>query len=134
MQSPPPVPVSANGSVQAIVCGMNERETTVGELADVMRTFVRERDWEKFHTPKNLAMSLAIEAAEVMELFQWLTPEQSIETAADPDKRREVADEMSDVLAYLLSLANAMQIDLAAAFESKMKQVRVKYPPPAQDT
>lgn len=113
---------------------MNERETTVGELADVMRAFVRERDWEKFHSPKNLAMSLAIEAAEVMELFQWLTLEQSIETAADDAKRQEVADELSDVLAYLLSLANVMQIDLAAAFDSKMKRVRVKYPPPSPDT
>ena len=112
---------------------MNDQQTTVAELSAVMREFVRKRRWEEFHTPKNLAISLAIESAEVMELFQWLTPEQSAETAADAAKRQEVADELSDVLAYLLSLANVMQIDLAAAFESKMRRVRIKYPAPSEE-
>lgn len=107
---------------------MNANETTIGELAGVMLAFVRERNWEKFHSPKNLSMSLAIEAAEVMELFQWLTIEEASATALDSAKTKEVADELSDVLAYLLALANVMQIDLAAAFESKMERVRIKYP------
>jgi NTP pyrophosphatase (non-canonical NTP hydrolase) len=107
---------------------MNDRETTVEELQDVMRQFVSERNWQKFHTPKNLAMSLTIEAGEVLELFQWLTPEESIAKANDPEAKAAVGDELSDVLAYLLSLSQSMGIDLAAAFESKMKRVRIKYP------
>ena len=107
---------------------MNANETTVGEVAEVMRQFVAARNWEKFHTPKNLAMAMAVEAAEVIELFQWLTPEEALATAGDSKKRQEVADELSDVFAYLLALSNAMNIDLAAAFESKMERVRVKYP------
>jgi NTP pyrophosphatase (non-canonical NTP hydrolase) len=109
---------------------MNDHQTTVHQMAEVMRRFVGQRNWESFHTPKNLAMSLAIEAAEVMELFQWLTPEQSAIATQDAERREEVADELADVLAYLLALASATGIDLAAAFESKMRKVEQKYPPP----
>jgi dCTP diphosphatase len=116
------------------MCGMNDHETTLEQITDVMRQFVRERNWQPFHTPKNLAMSLAIESAEVMELFQWLTAEESLALAEDPEKRGELADELSDVLAYLVSIAAVMKIDLAAAFESKMKRVRVKYPAPETGT
>ena len=93
-----------------------------------MSQFVRERDWEKFHRPKNLAMSLAIEAAELMEHFQWLDHDQADQALADPRTRREVADEMADVLSFLLSLANATGIDLARAFTDKMESTCRKYP------
>ncbi len=107
---------------------MNDRGTTVAELRDAMARFVAQRGWERFHRPKNLSMSLAIEAGELMEHFQWLTHEEVDASLADATVRGEVADEMADVLAYLLSLANAVGIDLAAAFEAKMARNETKYP------
>lgn len=110
---------------------MHDNQTTLAELRQLVARFVAEREWQEFHTPKNLAMSLAIEAAEVMEHFQWSTAEEALAAATDAQKRGEVADELADVLAYLLSLSAAMQIDLSAALEAKMKLNAVKYPPPA---
>ncbi|HEX4985824.1 MAG TPA: nucleotide pyrophosphohydrolase [Burkholderiales bacterium] len=92
-----------------------------------LRRFAAERDWERFHTPKNLAMSVAIEAAEVMEHFQWLTAEQS--AAPDAAARREIAHELADVLLYLVRLADALDIDLAAAAREKIGLNAIKYPP-----
>lgn len=106
----------------------NDRRTTVFALRRRMAAFVAARDWRKFHRPKNLSMSLAIEAAELMEHFQWLTHAQADRLLADSAARKEVADEMADVLSFLLSLANATGIDLAAAFESKMAANEHKYP------
>ncbi len=107
---------------------MNDAETTVLELRQVIDRFVAERDWHQFHTPKNLAMSLAIEAAELMEHFQWLTPEQSWQVASQPDKKAQVGEEISDVLCYLLALANELKLDAAAALEAKMVKNAQKYP------
>lgn len=104
----------------------SDSATSVCELKTLMATFVRERDWSRFHSPKNLSMSLAIEAAELMEHFQWLTIEQS--RSIDDDKKSEVADEIADVCCYLLALCNEMQIDLASAVENKMIRNREKYP------
>ncbi len=105
-----------------------DKQTTVAALRAVVAEFVAERDWRQFHTPKNLSMSLAIEAAELMEHFQWLTPRESRELAQDPDKLGEVGDELSDVLCYALALANELGIDVASAFERKMATNRKKYP------
>jgi NTP pyrophosphatase (non-canonical NTP hydrolase) len=88
--------------------------------------FVHERDWAQFHTPKNLAMSVAIEAAEIMEHFQWSTGEQS--HALTPAKRDEVANEIGDVLIYLLRLARTLGIDPVAAATAKLALNRSKYP------
>ncbi|MFP4105420.1 MAG: nucleotide pyrophosphohydrolase [Phycisphaerae bacterium] len=116
--------------------------TTVQQLRDRMAEFVRERDWEQFHRPKNLAMSIAIEAAELMEHFQWVTHEQADELLEDPALRQEVSDEVADILCYLLSMANATGLDLSEAFETKLAKTRRKYPkdlvrgryaPPRQD-
>ena len=107
---------------------MNDAETTVSQLRHIVDRFVAERDWHQFHTPKNLAMSLAVEAAELMEHFQWLTPEQSWEVADQPDKKAEVGEELSDVFCYLLALANELKLDMAAAFEAKMIKNAEKYP------
>jgi NTP pyrophosphatase (non-canonical NTP hydrolase) len=107
---------------------MNDAQTTVAQLRERIRRFVAERDWNQFHTPKNLAMSLAIEAAELMEHFQWLTPEQSAALGEDPARREAVGEEMADVLAYLLALANQLDLDLAAVFEVKMTKNERKYP------
>ena len=109
---------------------MNDDTTPIVTLKQWMAQFVAERNWQVFHTPKNLAMSLAIEAAELMEHFQWLTTDESLAVRNQPDKRGEVADELADVLCYAISLANALDIDIATAVREKMKKNAVKYPPP----
>ena len=107
---------------------LSDETTTIGELRRRVAAFVAEREWEKYHRPKNLAMSLAVEAAELMEHFQWLDHDESDALLADPAVRREVADEMADIMAFLLSLANATGIDLAGAMVSKMGKNEKKYP------
>lgn len=108
---------------------MTDSTTTIAQLRQRVAEFVSQREWEKYHRPKNLAMGLAIETAELMEHFQWLTAEEADRAMADEAVRREVADELADVLAFLLSLANATGIDLSSAFENKMSQNEIKYPP-----
>ena len=107
---------------------MNDGNTYLGELREMIARFVQERDWQKFHSPKNLAMSLAIEAAELMEHFQWLTPEQSREIASQPETLEMAGEEMADVLCYLLALANELQMDLSAAVRAKLIKNGQKYP------
>src|SRR6516164_10974924 len=98
---------------------MSDDATTVAQLRRAIQTFVDERDWRRFHTPKNLAMSLAIEAAELMEHFQWLDREESMARGRDPVRRGQIAEEMADVACYLLSMANALDIDLSEAVRAK---------------
>ncbi len=102
--------------------------TTLAELRRLVEEFVSARDWHHFHTPKNLAMALAIEAAELMEHFQWLTPEQSRQVAEDPTRRDAVAEELADVLCYGIAMANELGIDIAAAVFAKMRKNAAKYP------
>jgi dCTP diphosphatase len=99
---------------------------SLDDLRERLRRFAAERDWEQFHTPKNLAMSVAIEAAEIMEHFQWLSTSQSanLDTAA----RHEVALEIADVLLYLVRLADVLDIDVAAAAREKIALNAHKYP------
>ena len=97
-------------------------------LAAHVAAFVAERDWEQFHSPKNLAMSVAIEAAELMEVFQWLDPQQAERVGDDPVLRKAVEEEAADVFAYLLSLSNRVGFDLGAALLAKMERNAVKYP------
>lgn len=103
---------------------MNDAKTSVADLKHLVQTFVDDRDWSRHHTPKNLSMSVAIEAAELMEHFQWKTSGAS-ESQID---RAEVENEIADVAAYLLSLCNALQIDLSEAMTRKMKLNAEKYP------
>jgi NTP pyrophosphatase (non-canonical NTP hydrolase) len=107
---------------------MNDCSTSVDQLRQLLRQFVDERDWQPFHNPKNLAMSLAIEAAELMEHFQWLTPEEATQAAADPDQREAICDEIADCLAYVLAMANTINIDLSTELLRKMEKNAVKYP------
>lgn len=93
-------------------------------LRDLIRTFVDERDWAQFHTPKNLAMAMSIEAAEVMEHFQWLPTGREL----TDDKKLAVSHELADVLVYLVRLADVLDIDLPAAVAEKMQLNREKYP------
>jgi NTP pyrophosphatase (non-canonical NTP hydrolase) len=105
-----------------------DKDTSIDELRRLVAEFVRERNWEQFHTPKNLAMALSIEAAELMEHFQWLTPDESAALSRQPDKLAPVADELADVTCYLLALCNALSIDLASAVRGKMQKNVAKYP------
>jgi len=107
---------------------MHDNTTTVGELRERVLAFVRARDWEQFHTPKNLSMALAAEAAELMEHFLWAEGQASAATVRDPKKRPEIEDEIADVVIYALEFANVCGIDLAAAIEAKMAQNAKKYP------
>ncbi len=95
-------------------------------LKKLILRFVRERDWEQFHTPKNLAMAMSVEASEVVELFQWLTPAQSAKLG--PELKEQVADELADTFVYLLRLAHVCDIDLVEAAFRKMKKNAAKYP------
>ena len=106
----------------------DDRSTTIWALRQEMAAFVAERDWQQFHTPKDLAMSIAIEAAELMEHFQWLGSEQSRQEVQDPATQRAVADELADVMCFVLSFANICGIDLAGATRRKMASNRRKYP------
>lgn len=96
------------------------------ELAARIRAFASERDWEQFHTPKNLAMGVAIEAAELMEEFHWLTPEQSAQLP--PEQLQAVRHEMADVFVYLVLLADKLGVDLMAAATDKIAINAGKYP------
>jgi len=93
-----------------------------------MSRFVAQRDWQRFHSPKNLAMGLAVEAAELMELFQWMDLKESHRIAQDPGQLKKIRDEMADVLSYLLCLADVANVDLSQAFHDKMKSNNEKYP------
>lgn len=96
------------------------------ELRDVLRRFAAERDWDQFHSPKNLASALSVEAAELLERFQWLTEEQSKNLA--PDAKAKVADEIADVLIYLIRIADKLDVDLVGAAYSKIERNAQKYP------
>lgn len=100
--------------------------TDIKQLTQKIKDFVHERDWEQFHNHKDLALSLVLEAAEVLEHFQWKKPE---EVDAHAVKcKEEIADELADVACYLFELADNLQIDLPAAIESKLKKNALKYP------
>ena len=107
---------------------MNDTTATIAELRRLVEEFVERRDWRQFHTPKNLSMSLAIEAAELMEHFQWLTADQSRAVAQRPEKLAEVADELADVMCYALAMSNELGLDLASALAAKMAKNAEKYP------
>jgi NTP pyrophosphatase (non-canonical NTP hydrolase) len=103
-------------------------DTNIGALKAQVRQFVEERDWQPFHSPKNLAMGIAIEAAELMECFLWLDLQASFDAAKDARQREAVADEMADVFVYLLNLSTVLDIDISEAVRAKMIKNAVKYP------
>ncbi len=105
---------------------MPDADTTLQDLRERVAAFVHERDWEQFHTPKDLAS--AIEAAELMELFLWRNAAEVEAVAAGPESRQKVQDELADVLILCLSLANRLEIDIAHAVLRKVELNRAKYP------
>jgi NTP pyrophosphatase (non-canonical NTP hydrolase) len=102
--------------------------TTVAELRKLVAEFVAERDWSQFHSPKNVSMALAVEAAELMEHFQWLTTDASRHLVDDPAKLAAIGEEIADVIGYSFALANELGIDLSSAIRAKMGKNAVKYP------
>ncbi len=96
------------------------------KLIEKLRQFANERDWEQYHSPKNLAMALSVEAAELVEHFQWLTQAQSYDLG--PDKHAKIKDEIGDVLIYLVNLADKLGIDPIRAAHEKVEKNRINYP------
>ena len=107
---------------------MTDAKTTVAELRQRVLAFVHEREWEQFHSPKNLSMALAAESGELMEHFLWAESSASLAVARDPKKRPAIEAEIADVVIYALEFANICGIDLAAAVETKMAANAKKYP------
>ena len=107
---------------------LTDAVTPLAELKKRILAFARERDWEQFHSPKNLSMALAAEAAELMEHFLWATPENSVEIARSPAKRPKIEEELADVIIYALEFANVTGLDVAAVIEAKMAANAQKYP------
>ncbi|KXK63204.1 nucleotide pyrophosphohydrolase [Micromonospora rosaria] len=101
---------------------------TIAELADRLRLFAEERDWQQFHTPKNLAMALSGEVGELLAELQWLTPQESARVMVDPVAGGRVRAEMGDVMIYLVRLADVLGIDLVQAATDKLTDAARRYP------
>lgn len=107
---------------------MPDQTTLVATLREVMARFVGERDWEQFHSPKNLAMAVAVEAAELMEHFLWIDSEASRAVVQDPARLEQVGEEVADVTWLVLALCNALGLDLSDILLRKMDKNVRKYP------
>ena len=109
---------------------MLDDTTTVGTLKEAVRRFAVERDWERFHSPKNLVMALMVEAAELVEHFLWISEEESRSVTSEPGKRQAVADELADVACLLFNMSLHTGIDLSEAIHEKMVRNALRYPAP----
>ncbi len=107
---------------------MSDKDTTIQEIKDLMKGFVKERDWEKFHKSKNLSMALSVESSELVELFQWLEIEESEMMMANDDFREKVIDEIADIILYAIAFANRNDIDISQAIKQKIQKNIDKYP------
>ena len=105
-----------------------QRLLDVDALSRALERFAVERDWTQFHSPKNLAMALTGEVGELVEIFQWMSAEESAGAAADPRTAQTVRDELADVLIYLVRLADRLGVDLDAAVRDKMQRNALRYP------
>jgi dCTP diphosphatase len=101
----------------------------VTQLMSELEIFADKRDWRKFHSPKNLAMALTGEVGELVEIFQWLTEEQSRKVMTDEKLGAAVRDELADVLIYLVRLASVLEVDVDDAVRKKIAKNKIKYPP-----
>ena len=107
---------------------MKKPEITLQEIKARIKQFIKERDWEQFHSPKNISMSISIEAAELMEHFQWLTIEQSKKLLNDKKKREEIEDELADIAIYIIDFCNLFNIDIGESIVRKLDKTARKYP------
>lgn len=107
---------------------MSDKTTSVMDLRELVHRFVDARDWQQFHSPKNLSMAMAIEAAELMEHFQWITAEASRKINENKESLEAVSEELADVVCYALAIANELGIDVSESMRRKMIKNEVKYP------
>ena len=106
------------------------RPMDIENLQKQLREFAAERNWQPYQTPKNLAMAMVVEAAELVEIFQWLTPEESQQLKGNPAKHQHLGEEIADVMLYLLQIADHCSVDLQAALERKLALNAIKHPAP----
>ena len=106
----------------------------IAAIQKKLRKFTQDRDWEQYHTPKNLSMALAVEAAELVEIFQWMTSEESVAVKDASSLKHEVEEEIGDVINYVLRIADILGIDLEQAVLNKIDRNAVKYPPTGSKT
>jgi dCTP diphosphatase len=107
---------------------MDDSDTTLGDLRRRVREFRDKREWEQFHTPKNLSMAVAVEAAELMEEFLWLDSDEELTLAEDSGRRERLGAELADVIIYALSFANSVGLDVTTAVLDKLARNAEKYP------
>ena len=108
---------------------VDDSKTSLDELKLLVKSFIEKRNWQQYHTPKNLAMSISIESAEILELFQWYTNEEAYEKALnEPEVKQSLADELADVIIYCLSMSNTCGIDLTEAIIKKLKINEKRFP------
>jgi NTP pyrophosphatase (non-canonical NTP hydrolase) len=106
---------------------MNDEDTTIGELKRIIEDFNKERDWQKYHNPKDMALSISIESAELLELFQWYNPTNE-QVHSNKKLMKEIGSELADILAYMLGLANRLGIDLSSEFYKKVMMNKRRFP------
>lgn len=106
----------------------NDGNTVVKELVHNVQEFLREREWKKYHNPKDLAESICIEAAELLQIFQWFRPEESDQFKNDQSKVHQIREELADVIIYCLSMANTLNLDLTKAVLNKIEQKQKEIP------
>lgn len=107
---------------------MKKSGVTLQEIKARIKQFIKERDWEQYHSPKNLSMSIAIESAELMEHFQWLTIGESHKLLKEKKKRIEIEDELADIAIYVLDFCNLFEIDIEKSIIKKLEKTVRKYP------
>jgi NTP pyrophosphatase (non-canonical NTP hydrolase) len=100
----------------------------INKIKEASAKFVKEREWDKFNSPKNICMALSVEVAELTEIFQWLTEKESFDICNNQKKMKDIKDELSDILSYSIRLSNLLNINLNDAFWEKFKQNEEKYP------
>lgn len=105
-----------------------EEKANLKELKEYYKKFVKEREWDKYHNPKNLSMALTIEASELQEFFLWKTDVEIDEMLKDKDKFNKIKEEIADVFAYLLRLSDKLDIDIIESFYNKMEKNKKRYP------
>lgn len=105
-----------------------DKSTTIAELKDKIAKFRDERDWNKYHNPKNLVMAIAIETAELMEYYVWKTQEEADKLGKSKEQLQEIQEELADILIYCLALADRLNIDISQAIIAKLEKNSKKYP------
>ncbi len=105
-----------------------DQKTTIQELKDQIQKFCDDRDWDQFHSPKDLATGIITEASELLEVFRYKTDQQQHEIMSDSQKRQHIAEELSDVTFQLLRFVQKYNFDLSSSFRKKLKEISLKYP------